>query len=566
MLQYRKYLLGEIGALEGEIIRQKYKVNRPVPGYKVFLCDDLTTSKPVALKFTDDASKNELECQIYRKLNAESPGSAPRLLCTFVDDAVDGSRRPADDAMLGAKHVLVLDQGSSVDLASSEIASTDLLQRLAASTILKCVNALHEVTGMVHRDLKPDNFMLFGALIRLIDFDRAVNEFSSDAGSVFSRQYVSPEVAFAQAGLQLGSCDEHDASDYRTFTITRALDVWSCGSNASFNPQISPRLRFGCALTARMVDCTRVRSGLILHKVFTGEDLFDGDLLEILQEAGTAEKVDQLVQNKLASSEAKYSAGKNSDARWIVGSMLQAVPAKRANLGELLHKRFFQPSISTQGLKSIQLLAVFCSPTHHVDSHGGILLLGARQRLNLEREMREMINSVPFSAGRELQPAARVEDVEEVLQGKNKALGLSPRILHFSGHGEKFPGYLGSPVGYLGFLRDTAEGQVSELLDAKKLTGLVQSISVKGELKCIFLVHARRSSNPDPTCFLLRSLTSPAVVLSLREELLPRVADLGRRIARRFPSRQHHRLQHFGRRQGGHVFHLRLLQPHWQGD
>ena len=149
-------------------------------------------------------------------------------------------------------------------------------------------------------------------------------------------------------------------------------------------------------------------------------------------------------------------------------------------------RRFFRPSMSTRQMQQITLLGIYCSPTYAVRSREG----NANRRvtvaqLNLTKEMRETMLAINFRE-RELRPAARLEDIEDLLRGKGASdVGLSPRILHFSGHGEEASARTGNK-GRLLFIGED-DGCAMEL-DSQRFIELIAKLTpIKNSLECIFL-------------------------------------------------------------------------------
>ena len=148
------------------------------------------------------------------------------------------------------------------------------------------------------------------------------------------------------------------------------------------------------------------------------------------------------------------------------------------------------------------LLMTFCSPTHLWSDPAG-KMFSDRNRPVMDAEMSSIIKSIPLTAGREMLPAASIEEVRELIQGTDDDSssgqpGLSPHILHFAGHGENYNGN-----GYILFVRQDSKGNlVSKYLPspgsteqpdpkywagADALVDILKSIHGKKRLKCIFL-------------------------------------------------------------------------------
>jgi hypothetical protein len=311
-----------------------------------------------------------------------------------------------------------------------------MLQRANAFQLLYCVKALHEICGKVHCDLKPEHFLLFDAEFRLIDYGACVDE-GTHCIPAFNATYASPEVARAIVTKE-------------PIVITRAADVWACG--------------------------------LILHELFTGEPLLD-ESVDLERRTAEPAAIDAIVQERLDAS-----VKLPEHAPEILRGMLWAQPEKRLTLRELLQRRFFRPPKVTQELQQVTLLAVFCSPTHaYSTAQGKLVPIRSEFRLNLEKEMRETCDAIPFRE-RELRPAARFEDIEEVIRGRRHSFGLSPRILHFSGHafGEEGAAGEGNRTA-LWFLRPDGS---PEPLEAERLIKMLRrAIENKmcTNLECVFL-------------------------------------------------------------------------------
>ena len=137
-------------------------------------------------------------------------------------------------------------------------------------------------------------------------------------------------------------------------------------------------------------------------------------------------------------------------------------------------------------MQSVTLLGIYCAPMYAVRDREGDPNQKKKvrvQQLNLDKEMRETMLAIHHTE-RDVRPAARLKDVEEVLFGKGASdVGLSPRILHFSGHGEG----ASARTGKLLFIGDDDDGRAMEL-DSQRFIELIAKLTpIKNSLECIFL-------------------------------------------------------------------------------
>jgi serine/threonine protein kinase len=87
-------------------------------------------------------------------------------------------------------------------LSLADVAAGDIVNaRVISRRVVECVDRLHQL-GYVHCDLKPQHFLQFGGVWKLIDFGAARRAFSHDKPT-YTPEYVSPELkeAFRYAGV-----------------------------------------------------------------------------------------------------------------------------------------------------------------------------------------------------------------------------------------------------------------------------------------------------------------------------------------------------------------------------
>jgi len=118
----------------------------------------------------------------------------------------------------------------------------------------------------------------------------------------------------------------------------------------------------------------------------------------------------------------------------LLKRMLVVDPERRAPLSELLMLTYFKTTCTVERAQ-VTMLGLFCCPkVKWIDPVDG------RQKqipmLQLQKEMRSAVISLP-PGERELRPAARFPDdlLKPLGRGDLNVTGVSPRVMHFGGHG-----------------------------------------------------------------------------------------------------------------------------------
>ena len=156
-------------------------------------------------------------------------------------------------------------------------------------------------------------------------------------------------------------------------------------------------------------------------------------------------KVDELVQARLDEAwEEKTGAqtAKYSGAKELIKSMLAADPAKRAKLEVLTQQELLEARTThvTDGGACSRHLLLADTPARPGNEHGS----GIETASSRTASRGKIIRNIPMSSGREIRPAASIQEIEELIKGKQDAteglaqIGISPQILHFAGHGENY--------------------------------------------------------------------------------------------------------------------------------
>jgi len=163
---------------------------------RIYLAEDLTTSQPVALKILapETALSSEFRIRLLREGQAMKAISHPNVATVIeAGETEEGVPFLAMEALLGET------LGEYVRREPIPIDIALVLLRQAASGLA----AAHRA-GIVHRDVKPDNFLLLGPRgepygLKVIDFGLAklwdIDEASGDGGHnvLGTAEYMSPE-------------------------------------------------------------------------------------------------------------------------------------------------------------------------------------------------------------------------------------------------------------------------------------------------------------------------------------------------------------------------------------
>jgi eukaryotic-like serine/threonine-protein kinase len=162
---------------------------------RIYLAEDLTTGSPVALKILapETALSPEFRIRLLREGQAMKAISHPNVATVIeAGETEEGVPFLAMEALLGES------LGEYVRREAIPLDTALILLRQAAAGL----GAAHRA-GIVHRDVKPDNFLLLGPPgdpygLKVIDFGLAklwdVAEVGGDAHNVMgTAEYMSPE-------------------------------------------------------------------------------------------------------------------------------------------------------------------------------------------------------------------------------------------------------------------------------------------------------------------------------------------------------------------------------------
>jgi eukaryotic-like serine/threonine-protein kinase len=162
---------------------------------RIYLAEDLTTGSPVALKILapETALSAEFRIRLLREGQAMKAISHPNVATVIeAGETEEGVPFLAMEALLGES------LGEYMRREAIPLDTALILLRQAASGL----DAAHQA-GIVHRDVKPDNFLLLGPPgepygLKVIDFGLAklwdVAEVGGDSPNVMgTAEYMSPE-------------------------------------------------------------------------------------------------------------------------------------------------------------------------------------------------------------------------------------------------------------------------------------------------------------------------------------------------------------------------------------
>jgi len=168
---------------------------------RVYIAEDLATHTPVAVKIlaADKAPLLEFRSRLYREAEAMRSIDHPNVVRVIdVGETAEGVPYMVMEALLGESLGEYLRRQGTIPLDTALI----LLKQAAAG-----LAAAHRV-GVVHRDVKPDNFLLLGPPgepygLKVIDFGLAkldaANSTSTTGNILGTAEYMAPEQILVEA-------------------------------------------------------------------------------------------------------------------------------------------------------------------------------------------------------------------------------------------------------------------------------------------------------------------------------------------------------------------------------
>jgi serine/threonine protein kinase len=186
----------------------------------VFLADDLTLDRKVALKFLPDAFTSDPErmARFEREAKLLASLNHPNIAGIYGLEQADGNR------------FLVLEyvEGETLQARLSKVAlplddALELCRQIAEG-----LESAHE-KGVIHRDLKPANVMITAEeKIKILDFGLA-KAFSDDTQSIDSSQSPTLTEAMTRPGVILGTAAYMSPEQAKGKSVDKRADIWAFG-------------------------------------------------------------------------------------------------------------------------------------------------------------------------------------------------------------------------------------------------------------------------------------------------------------------------------------------------
>ena len=187
---------------------------------EVYLADDTSLDRKVALKFLPDAFTSDPErmARFEREAKLLASLNHPNIAGIYGLEQADGNR------------FLVLEyvEGETLQSRLSKGALTleDSLE--LCRQIAEGLEAAHE-KGVIHRDLKPANVMITAEeKVKILDFGLA-KAFSDDTQSIDSSQSPTLTEAMTQPGVILGTAAYMSPEQAKGKSVDKRADIWAFG-------------------------------------------------------------------------------------------------------------------------------------------------------------------------------------------------------------------------------------------------------------------------------------------------------------------------------------------------
>ena len=205
---------------------------------EVFLADDTTLDRKVALKFLPDAFTSDPErmARFEREAKLLASLNHPNIAGIYGLEQADGNR------------FLVLEyvEGETLQarLSKGALPLEDALE--LCRQIAEGLEAAHE-KGVIHRDLKPANVMITAEeKVKILDFGLA-KAFASEQSDLNLSNSPTLSLAATQQGIILGTAGYMSPEQARGKPVDRRADIWAFG--------------------------------VILYEILTGSQLFKGETI-----------------------------------------------------------------------------------------------------------------------------------------------------------------------------------------------------------------------------------------------------------------------------------------------
>ncbi|MBN2320340.1 MAG: serine/threonine-protein kinase [Acidobacteria bacterium] len=187
---------------------------------EVYLADDTTLDRKVALKFLPDAFTSDPErmARFEREAKLLASLNHPNIAGIHGLEQADGNR------------FLVLEYVEGVTLqarlSKGALPLEDALE--ICRQIAEGLEAAHE-KGVIHRDLKPANVMITAEeKVKILDFGLA-KALSDDSQSIDSSQSPTLTEAMTQPGVILGTAAYMSPEQAKGKSVDKRADIWAFG-------------------------------------------------------------------------------------------------------------------------------------------------------------------------------------------------------------------------------------------------------------------------------------------------------------------------------------------------
>jgi serine/threonine protein kinase/Tol biopolymer transport system component len=187
---------------------------------EVFLADDLSLDRKVALKFLPDAFAGDPErmARFEREAKVLASLNHPNIAAIHGLEQVEGKRFIVMELVEGESLAQRLSKGP---LPVEEALGV-------CRQIAEGLEAAHE-KGVIHRDLKPANVMISGGdKIKILDFGLA-KALSAETQSVDASQSPTITEAMTQPGIVLGTAAYMSPEQAKGKTVEKRADIWAFG-------------------------------------------------------------------------------------------------------------------------------------------------------------------------------------------------------------------------------------------------------------------------------------------------------------------------------------------------
>ena len=187
---------------------------------EVYLADDTTLDRKVALKFLPEAFTSDPErmARFEREAKLLASLNHPNIAGIYGLEQAEGNR------------FLVLEyvEGETLQarLSKGALPLEDALE--LCRQIAEGLEAAHE-KGVIHRDLKPANVMITAEeKVKILDFGLA-KAFSDDTQSIDSSQSPTLTEAMTRPGVILGTAAYMSPEQAKGKSVDKRADIWAFG-------------------------------------------------------------------------------------------------------------------------------------------------------------------------------------------------------------------------------------------------------------------------------------------------------------------------------------------------